>query len=63
MFKAGTDIVKRSEPILAKNATKFFVNKGINELNKSFTTKEGSGLRLTNNEIKDIMKIIQGFRK
>ena len=55
--------MKRGEPILVKNATKCFVNKGINELNKSFTTKEGSGLRLTNNEIKDIMKIIQGFRK
>ena len=58
MFKAGTEVVKRGEPILAKNTTKCFVNKGINELNKSFTTKEGSGLRLTNNEIKDIMKII-----
>ena len=33
-FKAGIEVVKRSAPILAKNATKYFVNKGINELNK-----------------------------
>ena len=32
-FKAGTEVVKGSAPILAKSATKYFVNKGTNELN------------------------------
>ena len=33
-FKEGTEAVKRGGPILAKSATKDFVNKGMNKLNK-----------------------------
>ena len=34
------------------------VNNKLNELNKKFTTSEGSGMMLTNNEIKDIKVIM-----
>ena len=37
------------------------MNKGINELNKKFTISEVSGITLTNNVIKDIMKVIRSL--
>ena len=45
-------------PKLAEKATEYYTKKGINELNKEFTSSKGSGITLTNNEIKDIMKVI-----
>ena len=35
------------------------MNKKINELNKKFKTSEGSRIMLTNNELKDIIKVIK----
>ena len=34
-------------PELTRNATRFFVNKGINELNKKSTLRKGSGITVT----------------
>ena len=59
LFLGPTEVVKRGAPILAKTATKYFVNKGINMINKRFTQIEGSGIRLRNNEIKDIVNVIK----
>ena len=59
LFLGPTEVVKRGAPILAKTATKYFVNKGINMINKTFTQIEGSGIRLRNNKIKDIVNVIK----
>ena len=48
MFRVGLEAGKPDGPILAENATKYFVNKGINELKEKFTTSAGSGITLTN---------------
>ena len=37
------------------------VNNKLNELNKKFTTSKGSGMMLTNNEIKDVIKVIMSL--
>ena len=60
-FKARAEIAKHKEPLLAKNAAKYFGNKGINKLNKKCTS-EGLGitvLTVTNNEIGAITKVIK----
>ena len=41
---------------MAETATEYYINKQINELNKTFT---GSGITVTNNEIKGIIKVIK----
>ena len=46
-------------PELANGATRYYVNKGINQLNKKFASTEGLGITLTNNEIKDTTKVIR----
>ena len=62
-------------PILAEKATEYYINKGcglingcgfesscrINELNKKFKSSKGTGITPTNNEIKDIMKMIKSL--
>ena len=53
------EVLKRGTPILTKNARKYFVNKGINELDKKFTTNESLGITLIDNDIKDFMKVIK----
>ena len=37
-------------PWLAEKATWYYVNRGINELNKKFTVSKGSGTTIANNE-------------
>ena len=54
---------KKDAPKLVKNAAKYLVIRGTNELNKKFKTREGSGITLTNNEIKKIYKSNLLFRK
>ena len=54
--------LKKRAPILPKTATEYFVNTEINELKKKFTTSKVSGINLTNNEIKDIGKVINFFQ-
>ena len=48
-------------PELARKATKYYINKGINELNKTFTSSKDSWITLTNNKIKDILKVIKSL--
>ena len=61
--------VTENAPLLAKNAAVYHANKKLkdlnnkvnnkfHELNKKFTTNKGSGIMLTNNEMKDIIKVI-----
>ena len=37
VVKGGAEVIKRGGPILAKNGTKYFVNKGIYTLNENYT--------------------------
>ena len=59
-IKKGMSLAPKLAPKLAEKATECYIDKGINELNKKFTSRKGSAITLTNNEIKYIMKI---FRK
>ena len=60
-FKAETQQLIKRAPELTKYATKYIVNKELDRLKKDFLTSEGSGITLTNNEIKDIMKVIKSL--
>ena len=51
-------ITPKLAPELAGKATEYYINKGLNEPYKKFTSIKGSGTTLTNNEIKDIMEVI-----
>ena len=44
--------------MLPKKATEYYANKGINKLNKKFTSCKDSGITLTSKKIKDIVKVI-----
>ena len=46
---------------MGKIATEYYVNKGINKLKNIFASSKGSGIVLTNNETKDIKKVIRSF--
>ena len=48
-------------PKLAGTATQNYINKGISEINKKFTSIKGPGITLKNNKIKDIMKVIKSL--
>ena len=48
-------------PKLAEKPTKYYISKGITELNKKFTSSTGSRRRLTNHEIKYITKRIKSL--
>ena len=48
-------------PELARKATEYYINKGINELNKTFTSSKDSWITLTNNKIKYILKVIKSL--
>ena len=66
IFMAGLEgaktVVKKYAPKLAKNVAKYYVNRGINKVNKEFTASESSGITLTNNLIKDIIKVINSLK-
>ena len=53
-LKIGEKLVKGEVSILAKNAAKQFLSMGIDAL-------LGSGITLTNNEVKDIIKVINSI--
>ena len=68
MLQAGKEslekvisLVPKLAPALAGKATEYHINKGINKFNKTFTSTKGSAITLTNNEIKDIMKVIKSL--
>ena len=48
-------------PALAEKVTEYYINKGVNELNKTFSSSKGLGTTLTNNEIKYIIKVINSL--
>ena len=50
-LKKGKTLAKKATPELAEKATKYYVNKEINKLNKKFISSKGSGITLKNNEI------------
>ena len=56
MFEAGKMAVKKGVAKSAGEATKYYLNKGINKLNKRFT-----GITLTNYEMKDIIKVVRSL--
>ena len=60
-LKAGTQELIQRVPQLSKDATRYFVNKGINRFQKDFKLGEGSGIALTSNEIKYIIKVIKSL--
>ena len=66
MFLARKEVLKKSiwlapklAPETAGKATEYYINKGINELNKKFRSSKISGIAITNNELKDIVKVIK----
>ena len=64
MYLTGKEVWKKDislAPKLAGKATEYHINKGINELSKKFTSRKGSGIPLTNDEIKDIIKVIKSL--
>ena len=58
-MKTGTQQLIKRAPESNRNATRFFVNKEINKLNKKFISSNGSVITLTHNEIKDIINLIK----
>ena len=56
VLKKGISLAPKTAPALAGEVAEYYVNKGVNELNKKFTSTRGSGIALTENEIKDIRK-------
>ena len=57
-LKKDITLAKSAASELAEKATDYCVNKGINEHNKKFTSSKSPEMTLTNNEIKDIIKVI-----
>ena len=55
--KKGEILAKKAAPALAEKATEYYVNKRINEVNKKFTPRKGSGIMLKNNEINDFVQV------
>ena len=57
VYHAGVETYKWTAPELAEMAKKYYINKGINKLKKNFKSSEDSGIIITSNSIKDIMKV------
>ena len=57
MYIISTKLAPKS----AEKATEYYINKGIKELNQKFASSKSSGITLTNNEIKDIMRVIKSL--
>ena len=45
-------------PALTQKETKYYINTGVNEFNRKFTSSKSSGITLTHNEIKDLTRIL-----
>ena len=59
VLKKAILLVKIAAPILTGKATKYYVNKEINKLNKKFTLSKVLGITIKSNKRKDIMKVIK----
>ena len=62
VLKKGISVGKDAALMLAGKATEYYANKKINEVNKKFISSKSSGITLTNNEIKDIIKVIKSLK-
>ena len=60
-LKKSITLAKDAAVMLTGKASEYYTSKEINELNKQFASSKGSGITLTNNEIKDIMKVIKSL--
>ena len=60
-LKKGILLAGKFAPKLAEKATKYHIIKGINELNKSFTSSKGPGKTLAINEIKNVLEVIKSL--
>ena len=60
-LKKSIILAKEAAAMLAGKASEYYTSKEINELSKQFASSKGSGITLTNNEIKDIMKVIKSL--
>ena len=60
-LKKSITLAKDAAVMLAGKALEYYTSKEINELSKQFASSKGSGITLTNNEIKDIMKVIKSL--
>ena len=49
-MKKGISLAPKLAPKLAEKVTQCYINKGISELRKTFTSSKGSGITLTNNK-------------
>ena len=58
--KKVKEVIKQA-PLMAKNMVLHYQNKKLNEFNKNFTLSEGLGITITNNVIKDIIKVIRSL--
>ena len=58
-LKKGISLTPKLAPKLAEKATEYYINKGINELNKTFTSSKVSGITLTSS----IIKVIEFLEK
>ena len=47
--------------MIAKSASNYYMNSGINKSNTKFTPFKGSEKTLANNEIKDIIKVFESL--
>ena len=48
--------------MIAKSASNYYMNSGINKCNTKFTPFKGSEKTLANNEIKDIIKVFESLK-
>ena len=60
-LKKSITLAKDAAVMLTGKASEYYTSKEINELSKQFASSKGSGITLTNNEIKDIMKVIKSL--
>ena len=60
-LKKGISLAQKLAIAIAGKAREYHINKRINELNKKFTSSKGSGITLTDNEIKYIIKVIKSL--
>ena len=60
-IKKGISLAPKLAPKLAEKATEYYINKGINEINKKFTSSKCSWITLIDIEIKDT-KVIKSLK-
>ena len=57
--KEGSKQLIKRPPEITRGLTRYFVNKKLNKISKKFASSKSSGITLTNNEVKDIKRVIK----